>query len=115
MPPVNERGYPISSTEEKDSWINYPNALMESPKEPDVVLVDGRFRVACALTALLNLKPDAIIMIHDFWTRPNYHVILPFVRILERSSDTAVAFQAAPGFDRVKAEEHLQFFRYQGQ
>ena len=42
----------------------------------DLVLVDGRFRVACALKVWERLKPGAILMIHDFHTeerRPIYH------------------------------------------
>lgn len=115
MPPVNTRGYPLSSTEDKKSWINYPNGLKACPKAPDVVLVDGRFRVACALTALLNLSDKTIIIIHDFWTRPTYHVILPFVKILERSSDSTIVFQRAKDFDKARAEQLLEEYRYQGE
>ena len=40
-----------------------------SVKYFDLVLVDGRFRVACALKVWERLKPGAILMIHDFHTK----------------------------------------------
>lgn len=114
FPEVNARGYPVSS-KDKESWINYPNGLKACPKKPDLVFVDGRFRVACALTALLNLSDKTIIIIHDFWTRPTYHEILPFVKILERSSDSTIVFQRAESFDTAAAEQLLEKYRYEGE
>lgn len=35
----------------------------------DVVLVDGRARMACALRALEFIKDDGVVMMHDFYTR----------------------------------------------
>ena len=37
-------------------------------------LVDGRFRVACALRLLEFIGDDSIVIIHDFWFRagPKY-------------------------------------------
>lgn len=35
----------------------------------DVVLVDGRARMACALRALEFLKDDGVLILHDFYTR----------------------------------------------
>ena len=57
---------------------------------PDLIFVDGRFRVACVLYSLLNLcirRPTkaARIMIHDFSYRPFYG------RILEHASIVATA------------------------
>lgn len=35
--------------------------------EFDVLLVDGRWRVACGLAALKHVKPSSIVMVHDFF------------------------------------------------
>ena len=37
----------------------------------DVALIDGRFRLACALQLLLTRKvdPSSVVIIHDFWNR----------------------------------------------
>ena len=57
---------------------------------PDVVLVDGRWRVACALQALLRCDAGATVMFHDFWNRPNYHGVLDFTDVVERVDNLAV-------------------------
>ena len=44
----------------------------------DVVLIDGRARVACARYVRQFLNPNGIIIIHDFFkpNRTSYHVLL---------------------------------------
>jgi len=42
----------------------------------DVILVDGRDRVRCALQSIPKLKKNGIMLIHDFWNREKYHVLL---------------------------------------
>ena len=44
----------------------------------DAALVDGRFRVACALKLLPFLTQDSVLFMHDFWRRPMYHAVLDF-------------------------------------
>ena len=46
----------------------------------DFCLVDGRFRVACFLQALSILPADAVIAIHDYLSRPQYHLVEQFAR-----------------------------------
>eukprot|EP00922_Rhytidocystis_sp_ex-Travisia-forbesii_P017217 GHVS01025678.1.p1 GENE.GHVS01025678.1~~GHVS01025678.1.p1 ORF type:complete len:491 (+),score=75.58 GHVS01025678.1:157-1629(+) len=41
-------------------------------KQPDIVFIDGRYRVACALMTLLYVQPQSVVLIHDFWGRPAY-------------------------------------------
>lgn len=42
---------------------------------PDVILVDGRFRVACFLTSLAMAQSGAILLFDDYKDRPHYHVV----------------------------------------
>jgi hypothetical protein len=46
-------------------------------QQPDLVLVDGRFRVACVLESLLGLSPlsETQILVDDYIDRPEYSVI----------------------------------------
>lgn len=46
-------------------------------QQPDLVLVDGRFRVACVLESLLSLSPlsETKILVDDYIDRPQYAVI----------------------------------------
>ena len=53
----------------------------------DFVLIDGRFRVRCALE-LIRRGIDATVFIHDFWTRPHYHVVLDFFDQVETIENT---------------------------
>ena len=52
------------------------NGLGIAPGSLDVVLVDGRARVACALTALPLLSAQGVVVIHDFTWRPYYNAVL---------------------------------------
>ncbi len=65
----------------------------------DVVLVDGRFRVACALSWLLHGgNKDAVVIVHDFLNRPWYNKILEYFDIVE-SADTLVVLRRKNSVD----------------
>ncbi len=53
-------------------WPAYWRDPWEAAGEVDCVLVDGRFRVACALAGLPRLAPGALVLVHDFWSRAAY-------------------------------------------
>ena len=53
-------------------WPRYWRDPWDQAGPVDFVLVDGRFRVACALAAVPRLAPGAHLLIHDFWVRPAY-------------------------------------------
>lgn len=55
----------------------------------DVVFVDGRFRVACALTAYNYLSADSYLVVGDFVDR-NYRDILDYYDWVNTSSKAAV-------------------------
>ncbi len=62
------------------------------PSLPDLVLVDGRFRVACALTAIKNLydKFDFEILFDDYADREFYHAIEEFACLHDMHGRMAV-------------------------
>lgn len=81
---VKDYGHPRDSSS-RDLWPNYSSFHIGTP---DTVLIDGRFRVACALQVFMKY-PDATVLFHDYTGRPEYHVIEEFVdRIL--TMDTLV-------------------------
>ena len=49
-------------------------------QQPDLILVDGRFRVACVLESLLSLSPlsRTRILLDDYVGRPEYSVVEQF-------------------------------------
>ena len=60
----------------------------------DVILVDGRWRVACAANAYSRLHENSILMVHDF-NRPQYHVLLNIYQKI-REIDTLVILMPLP-------------------
>ncbi|MDR2793309.1 MAG: hypothetical protein LBB61_06540 [Treponema sp.] len=86
--PTGPAGAPVVSggEKEKDVFIKYSQEIFEKHpevKSSDVVLVDGRFRVASCLYSLLNVREDTVIMFHDFWNRPYYHGVMKYVHIID--------------------------------
>ena len=65
------------STPGKDSnledWKNYFQSYKEE-YNADVILIDGRFRVACAFDIFNKIKENTIILIHEYF-RPQYLII----------------------------------------
>jgi hypothetical protein len=65
-------------------WEDYPIApwryYRSIAQQPDLILVDGRFRVACVLESLLSLSPlsDTQILLDDYAERPWYQVVERF-------------------------------------
>lgn len=64
---------------------DYIHAIEHHPLQ-DVVLVDGRFRVACALAAFSRLSEHGIVLVHDF-ERKNYHTLLKYYHITSRAEN----------------------------
>jgi hypothetical protein len=60
-------------------------------QQPDLILVNGRFRVACVLESLLSLSPlsNARILVVDYGERPHYDVVERFADV-ERVGRMAV-------------------------
>lgn len=101
--PVGNCGIPTNS-KTSSRWPNYSLAIKKLPPgtQVDTVLVDGRFRVACILQTILTF-PNATVCVHDFWKRPEYHVVLPFFYVIA-GADTLVVMKAKPDFHREKAQ-----------
>lgn len=86
---TKEWGYPVHARPELfGRYHTEPLSLVPVP--PEVVLVDGRFRVACVLLHVLVKFPDALVIVHDFWDRPWYHDVLPSVDVVDRVDTLAV-------------------------
>ncbi|MGO4666551.1 hypothetical protein [Bosea sp. 2RAB26] len=70
-----------ASAEAAHLFSNYSRAIVDSGRSDfDLCLVDGRFRVACFLQALGHLPRGAVVGIHDYAARPEYHLIEEFAR-----------------------------------
>lgn len=60
------------------------------PIKPDLVLIDGRFRVACFLECLLNAKPGTRLIFDDYQPRPHYHLVEEFCPLVDRDGRQAL-------------------------
>lgn len=60
-----------------EMFHQYPLAIWDRPefKDPDVVLIDGRLRVACFVTTFLRIKKPTIVLFDDYVDRHDYHVV----------------------------------------
>ena len=100
--PTLALGYPADESRRAD-WPLYYESVWGIPgaDTADLYMVDGRFRLACILQTLLRAPSDALVMVHDYATRPHYHPVGQFTRELCRA-DELVVLQRRPDYDRAK-------------
>lgn len=71
-------GIPVGSAR-IDQFKEYTDWIWEQQRAPDLVLIDGRFRVCCFLTTLKRCKPGCRIIFDDYVHRPQYHFVEKFL------------------------------------
>jgi hypothetical protein len=88
---TGDYGMPVEASAQ-ERWPGYYQTVWNDPAtvEADLVLVDGRFRVACALEALACCRPHTILLFHDFWNRTPYHPVLAFTDWLGSCDSLAI-------------------------
>jgi hypothetical protein len=47
------------------NWIKYPNSILDQEEDFDLVLIDGRFRVACCAASAMKMSKDSFLLLHD--------------------------------------------------
>lgn len=72
--PTRDWGHPQDDSGFRQ-WPDYALKVWDSPgfRHPDVVLVDGRFRLACFLTAAYRITRPVTLFFDDYAPRPAYH------------------------------------------
>ena len=108
--PTKEFGQPVDEAL-RIGWPRVPEVWSQASHAYDLVLIDGRFRVACAALICLHPKYVKRICFDDFTSRPQYHVILPFIDILE-TVDTMIVFQPKARLDRAALQELYETYKY---
>ena len=77
-------------------WPEYSLRIWEHLRQeklsPDLVLVDGRFRVACFLAALAYARAGTHILFDDYTTRPEKYAIVERHLAYDRLIDRAAVF-----------------------
>ena len=79
--PTREWGWPVGDSKWRN-WHNYPLSVWSHPRfrQPDLVLIDGRFRIGCFLATLFLTKAPVTILWDDYTDRPHYHCIEKYAR-----------------------------------
>ena len=103
-------GYPKDDSK-KHLWPNYSLSVFTQHSQHDLVLIDGRFRVACALSCLLNTPQDCTIMIHDFWNRTKFYLLLQFFDV-QCEVDKLGVFRKKSHLNQDKIKRLLKKYQY---
>lgn len=107
---TKEWGVPVDE-ERKNYWPEYSSTVFANKKDFDLILVDGRFRVACALAAILATSENTVIMLHDFPSRPQYHTLLKYLDAIAMA-DSLVVFRKRPNLDMKNVAEEYEKYKY---
>ena len=67
----------------RHNFKKYAELLWLNNKTPDLVLIDGRFRVSCFLTSVKFAPLGTKILFDDYTNRPFYHVVEEFCQKLD--------------------------------
>ena len=95
--PVGEFSYPLFLNLEKiKKYINSVNIFFKK-KIPNLILIDGRFRVACCLNLLRFkdklIKNNTIIILDDFKKRKEYRILNNFFFIKKNDRFAILKFK----------------------
>ncbi len=103
--PVAQWGKPRSYRKRRN-FIDYIEGPWLAGPLPQVVLIDGRFRVACFLTSLMLAKPGTVIVFDDYITRRTYHLVEemlpPAARNARQASFIVPAARNLPAIKRLR-------------
>lgn len=114
--PTKEWGYPVDD-KHKEKFPLYSESILSHQDCFDLILIDGRFRVACTLNAIIHTlkkqggNSNTKIFIHDFWDRKNYHSVLDFLDVVEKV-DTAGIFKLKKNIDLVYLKGMLERYKF---
>ncbi|CAP43358.1 O-linked N-acetylglucosamine transferase family protein [Bordetella petrii] len=101
--PTGSWGHP-QSNEKAVLWPRYVglpwNVMLDQQEAPDLILIDGRFRVASFLISALLAPAGCVILFDDYFDRPAYHVVEKFLkprRVAGRMAEFVVEAKRAEG------------------
>jgi len=88
--PTGQWGWPLGPVSADAAWRYWGAPWLVMPRA-ELVLVDGRFRIACALAAHGRLAADGHVAVHDFWPRRAYQQALaPFFEVVGSAGTLAL-------------------------
>lgn len=109
---VGDWGMPIDYSKRENIKI-YLNYIWSMEKKPDLVLIDGRFRVASFLTSLKECSIGTKIIFDDYKSRPHYHIVEEFIKPIRFFGNQAVFLvDTKENLDLKKLEVLINKFEY---
>lgn len=79
---VGDWGTPVGYMR-ADNFNEYTDWIWTNNQKPSVILIDGRFRVCCFLTCILNAESGTKILFDDYTNRPQYHYVEKYIKPIE--------------------------------
>ena len=102
----NKFGTPGPGTTVID-WEKYIQAYKQE-YNADIILIDGRFRVACCLDIFSKIKSNTLVLVHDYVNRKYYHIIEKYY-IKIKSWGTLAAFFKNPNISYIPTEVYNKY------
>lgn len=106
--PVGKLGVPLNNNK-KQNWELYSRSINDIIDIPDLILIDGRFRVACGLQSWLKITNKTNVIIHDFKKRKNYHILLEFYNVIKSENQLIVLNKKNTKLDVNKIYEKYKY------
>ena len=107
--PTKEWGY-LNSYSHRENYSDYFFSIF-SDYNPDLIYIDGRFRVACFFASLLKGAPGTAIIFDDFPHRFEYHIVLEILKPV-KISERAALFEIPNDLDKDSIKRLLDKFEY---
>ena len=106
---LGDWGYPTTYRHRHRFGDYVHSPWRHGPVKPDLVLIDGRFRVACFLHSLLAADAGTPILFDDYTNRPHYHLVEEFCPIAQSEGRQAL-FRVPAELDREVIGRELEGF-----
>jgi hypothetical protein len=87
--PIGDWGTPLGYSK-FENFKDYTDWIWQHERKPNLVLIDGRFRVCCFLTSLLKADKGTKIFFDDYTDRPQYHVVERYLKPTEKCGRQAM-------------------------
>ncbi len=108
-------GYP-TTYKKREKFKNYCNSIWDHAElYPEIVLIDGRFRISCFLTCLIRGQVGTKLIFDDYVNSPNYHVVEEYIKPLKfcgRQALFIISDMDKQSFDKNKLLQEISNFQY---
>lgn len=109
---VGDWGRPVDYSR-REHFREYTDSIWQKQFSPQAVLIDGRFRVCCFLTALNYAAEGTTLIFDDYANRPHYHLVEEFLSPVRTCGRQAIfKVPAKEDLDLPRVAEYIERFRY---